>query len=267
MKKIMKCFPDGKHKVLTLSYDDGKKADKKLVNILNKFNIKATFHLNSGLMDQDQQRIQPEEIKNLYQGHEVAAHTATHPTLARCPGEKIVAEVMGDRRQLEKIVEYSVRGFSYPNGSYNQKIKKLLPELGLEYARIVGNSNNFSLPEDLYSWQATCHHNHNLMEFAEKFSALKKEQYLYMMYVWGHSYEFDRDQNWELIEKFCRYISDRDDIWYAANIEIVDYLKALDNLIFAADCSFVYNPSVLPVWLNVEGEKIKIDGGAKKKIN
>ena len=53
MNKIYKAFPGGKHKVLTLSYDDGKVQDRRLVKIFNKYGIKATFNLNSGLTDMD----------------------------------------------------------------------------------------------------------------------------------------------------------------------------------------------------------------------
>ena len=49
MNRIYKCFPGGKFKVLTLSYDDGKLEDKRLVDIFNKNGIRATFNVNSGL--------------------------------------------------------------------------------------------------------------------------------------------------------------------------------------------------------------------------
>lgn len=48
---------------------------------------------------------------------------------------------------------------------------------------------------------------------------LHKRQYLYLMYVWGHSYEFDNDNNWELMERFCAMAGGRGDIWYATNLE------------------------------------------------
>ena len=51
MNRIYKCFPGGKFKVLTLSYDDGKLEDKRLVDIFNKNGIRATFNVNSGLTD------------------------------------------------------------------------------------------------------------------------------------------------------------------------------------------------------------------------
>lgn len=260
MKNIYVCFPGGKHKVLTLSYDDGRTADRRLVAILNEYGIKGTFHLNSGLMDSGD-RVRADEIKELYSGHEVAAHTLTHPTIERCPDEQILQEILEDRKKLEEIVKYPVRGLSYPNGSYNKRIADLLQYTGIEYARTVGSSDSFALPDNWYTWQSSCHHKHNLMALAEEFAGLYKSQYLYLMYVWGHSYEFDDADNWDLIEGFCEYIGKRDDIWYAANIEIVDYLKSFANLKFSADGSFVYNPSASSVWLDIEGEIVEVKGG------
>jgi peptidoglycan/xylan/chitin deacetylase (PgdA/CDA1 family) len=266
MHTIFKCFPEGKHKVLTMSYDDGKKADKRLIEIFNKYGIKGTFHLNSGLFDTDPDRIKAEEVKELYKGHEVAAHTLTHPTIERSPISQVVQQVLEDRKNLEKLVGYTVRGLSYPNGSYNENIKSMLPHVGIEYSRIVGDSKNFKFPSDLYEWKATCHHNVDLMKLGEEFVGLFKKQYLYMMYVWGHSYEFDIDNNWGLIEEFCEYVSGKDDIWYATNIEIVDYMKALDNLKFSADGDFVYNPSVLSLWLSVDGRIVQVKGGTQVQL-
>ena len=65
-KTIYTCFPQGKHKVLTMSYDDGKIFDRKLIEIFNKYGIKGTFHLNTGIMPVDEDRIQLSEVKELY---------------------------------------------------------------------------------------------------------------------------------------------------------------------------------------------------------
>lgn len=258
LRNIYKCFPGGKHKVLTMSYDDGRVEDRRLVSIFNENGIKGTFHINSGL---DWDRIQPEEFKTLYKGHEVACHTYTHPTIARCPMEQVVEQVLEDRKLLEAAVGYPVRGLSYPNGSYTKDIEKVLPALGIRYSRVVGSSNNFGMPENYYEWQATCHHNHNLLELGEQFIGLFKTQYLYMMYVWGHSYEFTDRNNWELMEKFCKMVGHRDDTWYATNIEIVDYMEVCDRLQFSADGTFVYNPSVTSAWINVDGTIVEAKGG------
>jgi peptidoglycan/xylan/chitin deacetylase (PgdA/CDA1 family) len=265
MKTIFKCFPDGKYKALTMSYDDGRKFDKRLIDIFNKYGIKGTFHLNSGFLGSDE-HVDKSEMRELYKNHEVATHTVTHPTIARCPKEQIVQQILKDRENLEEIMEYTVRGLSYPNGSYNSEIVNMLNCLGIEYSRVVGSKDSFNLPDDFYTWQATCHHNHNVMKHAETFVGLFKKQYLYLMYVWGHSYEFDRDNNWELIEEFCSYVSNKDDVWYATNIEIVDYIKLLNSLKFSVKGNLVYNPSAKSAWISVDGEIIEIKGGVQQRL-
>lgn len=257
---IYRCFPGGKHKALTMSYDDGRTYDRKLVEIFNQYGIKGTFHLNSGFLDDDE-HISRSEVKTLYSGHEVACHTVTHPTIARSPLPQVVQQVLDDRKELESLVGYPVRGLSYPNGSYSEAIKSVLPALGIAYSRVVGDTHGFGLPNDLYEWKATCHHTHSLMEDGNAFLALHKTQYLYLMYVWGHSFEFNNDGNWNLIEDFCKLVGNKEDTWYATNIQIVDYLHLCDELRFSADGSFVYNPGADTAYLSVDGKMVEVPGG------
>lgn len=260
IKNIYSCFPGGKHKALTMSYDDGREEDRRLVALFNQYGIKGTFNLNYGIQG-DPKRIPVSEYPSLYAGHEVACHTYTHPTIERCPIEQVVDQVLEDRKGLEKVMGHTIRGMAYPNGSYSKEIMKLLPSLGIRYSRVVGSSDQFQMPRDLMKWQATCHHNHRLLELGEQFVNLFKHQYLYLMYVWGHSYEFTDQDNWEVMEQFCQLVGGWDDIWYATNIEIVDYMEVRQRLQFAADGSFVYNPSVNSAWLEVGGNIIEVPGG------
>lgn len=132
---------------------------------------------------------------------------------------------------------------------------------------LIGDENGFSMPEDYMCWVPTCHHNHNLIDFGKKFMALTKKQYLYMMYVWGHSFEFERNNNWEIIEEFCEMIANRDDIWYATNSDIVEYNELFDRLEFFADNEYVHNPSVKSVWLAVNNSTIvEVKGGETVKL-
>lgn len=260
--KIYSCFPNGKVKVLTMSYDDGKLADERLVAIFNKYGIKGTFNLNYGQME-NPERIDRDKIKALYAGHEIATHTMTHPTISRCPMTEAAKEILADREGLECITGYPVRGHAYPNGSYNAEIKQLFKSLGIAYARAAYFENgDFELPADTMEWKGTCHHKYHLMEYARKFADFKKPQYLKCMYVWGHSYEFDNDNNWELIEEFCSFMGGREDIWYATNIEIIDYMKVCRELQFGAAGNFVYNPSAAAAWISVDEKVVRIDGGS-----
>lgn len=259
LNNIYTCFPGGKHKVLTMSYDDGKLEDRRLVDIWNRYEMKGTFHLNSGL--EDENRIPSPEWSTLYLGHEVSCHTVLHPTIARSPIEQVALQVLEDRKNLERMVGYPVRGMSYPNGSYSEKIVNLLPMLGIEYSRVVGSTGDFGMPEDFMRWKATCHHNHNMLEHGRRFVELGKKQYLYMMYVWGHSYEFTTDNNWEVMEKFCQMVSGKTDIWYATNIEIVDYMKAAERLQYTVQADRVYNPNACSIWIQVGDSVIEVPGG------
>lgn len=265
MPKILLCFPEGRHKALTLSYDDGTVADRRLVELLGRWGLKGTFHLNSGLFGIPG-RLTEEEAAGLYEGHEISAHTLTHPTIARCPREQIVHEIIEDRKGLERLAGYTVRGMSYPNGSFNREIKGMLPALGIEYSRVVESTGGFGMPDDWLEWKPTCHHKDRLLERTETFLSLHKTQYLYLMYVWGHSYEFDNDDNWELIERFCELAGGHDDVWYATNIQILDYVKAYGQLKFSADMSFVQNPTAGSIWLSVDGRIAEVKGGSRIEL-
>ncbi len=266
MNKVYCCYPGGKFKALTMSYDDGRIYDRRLIQIFNENGIRGTFHLNSGLL-KGPDKIDPEEIPELYRGHEVACHTVTHPTIARCPLPEVVREVLDDRRELEKYTGYPVRGLSYPNGSLSRKIEEMLPACGIRYSRVVGSSDGFALPENPLRWKATCHHNHRLLELGEEFLKLYKRQYLYLMYVWGHSYEFNDADNWELMEEFCRKMGGREDIWYCTNIEFMDCMDDFKRLQFAADNEFVCNPNARDCWITVnDGEPVCIPGGETVRL-
>lgn len=264
MKTVLKCFPGGKTKALTMSYDDNQIFDRRLVEIFNKYGIKGTFHIISGTLDMEG-RITSKEVKELYSGHEVACHCLTHPVIARCPDVQVAQEIIEDRKKLESLVGYPVRGLSYPFGSYSKSIMQMLPVLGIEYSRIVDSTGDFVLPENFYEWRPTCHHDYKLMELGQSFLN-EYNIHLKLMYVWGHSFEFDRNNNWGLIEDFCKEVGGNTQIWYATNIEIFDYLKALENLKFTAECDLVYNPSATSVWVKVDEKVIEIPGGAQLRL-
>lgn len=266
--KTFYCFPQGKTKALTMSYDDGMIFDKRLIEIFNRYGIKGTFNLNSGLYEAFGNRPSKEEIAGLYEGHEVATHTSTHPTLERCPLVYAADEILKDRIELERLTGKLVRGHAYPNGSYNEEIKQLFRQLGIAYGRVVQSKDDFALPTDPLEWHPTCHHNApDLLKKGQWLLDFQKWQYLKLMYVWGHSYEFDRDSNWEVIEDFCRLMGGHEDIWYATNIEIIDYMNVLNRLQFSAKCDMVWNPSAQSAWLQDEnGNPFEIAGGTCRKI-
>ncbi len=260
LKNSYICFPGGRHKVLTMSYDDGRQEDRRLVELFDRYGIRGTFNLNGGIQG-DEKRIPQSEYAALYKNHEIACHTYLHPTIARLPPEQVALEVLRDRLTLERVTGRPVRGLAYPNGSYSRQIMALLPALGIRYARVVPTTGSFAMPEDWYAWAGTCHHNQDLLRRGKDFLALHKTQYLYMMYVWGHSYEFTDYGNWDVMEDFCAMMAGHEDIWYATNIEIAEYMDAAQRLQFTAAGDKVYNPSACTVWVEAGGQKAAVPGG------
>lgn len=248
-------FPEGRIKALTMSYDDGVVEDRRLVEIFNQHGIKGTFHLNSGRQGAGTLA----EAGVLYQGHEVSCHSKNHPTLDRIPDICILNQMLEDRLALERLVGYPVRGMSYPNGGYSSAILPVLASAGIVYSRTTVSTGKYSLPDNWLTWHPTCHHNDDLLARGERFKQMRGNFSLF--YVWGHSYEFARQNNWELIEEFCRNMSGVPDIWYATNIEIYDYVMAARRLEFSADGSLVHNPNALSVWLRAAGEIREVPSG------
>jgi len=271
MRRIYLCFPGGRHKAITMSYDDGKIMDRRLVSIFNQYGLKGTFHLNSGLFGETRNHTYPyiskEEVKELYFGHEISCHTCTHATLTRTPAVLVMEEIIENRKDLEFLSGYPVVGMSYPNGCYNENIKQFLKQAGIVYSRTTKETGRFDLPDDFLEWHPTCHHNHHLLELAERFVNLEFSERLCLLYVWGHSYEFERDQNWELMERFGEMAGNRDEIWYATNAEIYEYMQAAKNLVFLADGCYVYNPSAKCVWIQADGVVYEIPSGTTTCID
>lgn len=222
-------------KYFTLSYDDGVTQDIRLTEMLNKYNLKCTFNINSELLGKggelirddvrvSHEKIKPEEVKDIYASHEVAVHTLTHPTLTQVSDDEVVRQVEEDRINLEKLVGYDIVGMAYPNGPNNDHVAEILrTKTKIQYSRTVTETFNFDVQDNLYRFNPTIHHlkdTEKLFELAHEFINLKTDDKK-IFYVWGHSYEFDIENTWDLFESFCKLISGRDDIIYATNREVL----------------------------------------------
>lgn len=259
-------YPNGLKKALTFSYDDGQAYDKQLVELFNKTGMKGTFHLNSGTLDGETENpgekyITSEEVAVVYEGHEVACHSVNHLNMPAFPISVTSRELAEDRIDLENLTGKLVQGFSYPFGRYTPEIIEAAKAVGIKYSRTVNSTHGFFPPDDFMQWHPTCHHNDNLIALGKQFLDIPGYVELPLMYVWGHSYEFGRSKDWTVIEEFCEMMSGKDNIWYATNMELCDYLTAIRNLEYSADGSTIHNPSAISVWLlSDEGELIELKG-------
>lgn len=257
-------FRDGKKKAITMSYDDGHIYDEKLIEIFNKYGFKGTFHVNSNhILDKT---YSPEKTTEIYAGHELSVHTVTHPCLHELPENVLRDEITEDKRAIERLCGYSVRGMSYPFGHFDDTIEKVAKECGMNYSRTTRSTNDFNPPKDFLAWHPTTHHNGNLDDLYSRFTAERVDRVYNMpiFYIWGHSYEFNNDNNWDKMEEFCKKAGGNSDVWYATNIELYDYVTAVRRLEISADKTMIFNSSYIPVWVSVDGEAVRINPGDNK---
>jgi peptidoglycan/xylan/chitin deacetylase (PgdA/CDA1 family) len=267
-------FLGGKRIAVTTSFDDGVVEDRHVVESLNEWGLKGTFNLNSGKLGRTGQRlpIQPNqwatidasEVATLYAGHEVAIHTVTHPFLERLDASQIATEVLDDRKALEDMVGYAVRGMAYPFGTRNSQVIEVLRALGIVYCRAVdGGGYAFPPPEPL-TWAPTAHQfeasPQPLVQRWEAFYGNPKSTGLF--YVWGHAYEFNRPgHDWSELPRVYQPLAGKSDVWYCSNIELFDYEAARKRMIIAANRRTAMNPSAIPVTLNVDGQLVEVPPG------
>ena len=217
---------NGKMKAFTLSYDDGVVQDIRFIELLDKYGLKCTFNLNSGL-GYKANRIDSDKVREIYKNHEVAVHTITHPWLDRISNEEsqLMCQIEGDKLNWEKILGYKVVGMAYPygTGATNDKVIDAVKKSGVMYSRGTNSTLSFEPQENLYCFEPTIHHGdwNNLFRLAKEFIELKPDSPK-IFYVWGHTYEFDRDgDHWDKMEEFLKLISGHDDIFYGTNTEVL----------------------------------------------
>ncbi len=262
-------YPQGKKKALTFSYDDGQSFDRELVKIFNKYGMKATFHLNSGRLGVDagcESFVTREEVPVLFAGHEVAVHGVEHKSLVTLSEHQMVMELEEDRKTLERLTGGMVQGMSYAFGHYSDEAIRVAKSVGIKYSRTVNATNGFFPPADFLAWHPTCHHDGKLMELGKAFLEIPNYIDLPLMYVWGHSFEFGRKNDYSVIEQFSEMMQGKEDIWYATNIEICDYIMATRRQEFSADGLTMKNPTATSVWIMTKDGLCEVKPGECKYL-
>ncbi len=225
-------------KAVTFSYDDGVTQDIRLAELFRKYGLKATFNINSGYLGRSgslvregvtvgHTKVCAADLRSVYEGHEIAAHTLKHPTLTTLTDDaEIIRQVEEDRLALSELAGYEVVGFAYPGGgvNYNSRVADLIRKnTGVRYCRTTVSTHSFDIQNDLYEFKPTVYHHGQFdktFELAEQFLALTPDT-PQVFYIWGHAYEFDIRNDWDRFEELCKMLSGKDDIFYGTNREIL----------------------------------------------
>ncbi len=257
---IKKLYPYGKSKAFNVTYDDGVLQDVRFIEMLNAYNLKGTFNLNSGLMENEFEwthesgcvvkRLPKEKVVSLYNGHEIASHTLTHTYLEGKTEAEIMYELEEDKKNLENLFQREIKGFAVPFDFYSDLIEECTKKSGFEYARISEETLSFKPQTDYHRWKATVFHLEDSLEkLAQDFINTNEELALFQ--IVGHSYDLDTEKMWDKIENIFKKISLQDDIIPMTTIEIIDYLKAMDKAEITEN--YIINNSEHSLWFSING--------------
>ena len=270
---IRKLYPEGKKKAFNITFDDGVSQDARFVMLMNRYGLKGTFNLNYELMQQEFEwvhesglvikRLPEWMVVDLYDGHEIASHSLTHPSLDQMPEDAIMYELGHDKWCLSQLFGCEITGFGVPFDYYDENVADCAKRWGFEYVRTSEESYSYRPPEDPYFWAAgTYHVMPGFYDFVEGFFDTEEE--LALCQIVGHSYDLDVMDLWAYYEELFRRISLNHDVISMTNGELVRYLKAMSTAEIADD--YIRNWSDRTLWFEIDGSVVCVEPGNRFEL-
>jgi peptidoglycan/xylan/chitin deacetylase (PgdA/CDA1 family) len=228
--------------VVTTSWDDGHILDLKLSNLLTKYNIKGTFYISPKDREiKEKDRLTPDQILKVAENFEIGAHTMTHPSLTMVSDEVAKEEIVHSKNYLESVLNKKVNSFCYPRGSYYKKHKSIVKDAGFKVARTVKRyaedtgKDEYEIPTTVQAYRHFSDAKKILKEvgpskFVKSYlnwdvlsttmfdKVLKKGG---VFHLWGHSWEIEKNNDWNRLEKVLQYISNHPKVKYVTNFELL----------------------------------------------
>lgn len=271
---VRRLYPYGKKKAFNVTYDDGVLQDVRFVELLNQYELKGTFNLNSALMEKEFEwihekgyvvkRLGMDAVRSLYAGHEIASHTLNHPYMYELSKEGVMWELAEDKRRLAALSGKEIKGFAVPFDYYSELIEECVKECGFAYGRISEMCHSFHPQNDFYRWKATVFHCEAcLEELTTKF--LETDEELALFQIVGHSYDLDTENMWDRMEAVFGRIGKQDDILAMTTIEMIEYLKAMAQAEITE--RYIQNHSDRSLWFAVNETVCEVKPNEKKKIS
>lgn len=220
-------------KLVTFSFDDGVVQDRQLVQALNRYGMKGTFHLNSSQWGAVQTLehlgtvinysiLSFEEAADVYRGHEIAAHTWHHPSnLPLLSAEQMHREISENIRALEALSHRPISGLAYPCGMTDDNvIAYLRGSTSIRYARLAEPSGSFLPPKDWYRWQPTFRVTDPDLSVRVRSFLDAPDDGIRLLMIMGHAFELDKTPlGWFNFEQILRQISAQNGLIYCTNEE------------------------------------------------
>jgi hypothetical protein len=223
-------------------WDDGVATDIRLIEILRKYNAKATFNLCPGRFQAERIEahwrdtpgrewsirgftgglVGKNELLKVYDDFQVASHCWCHETVGRGVSDADFLKAAVDARNfLEDLFQRECRGFAWPCGQHSPETEHMLEEAGFRYGRTTGNVADVTACANPLALDSNCHFMNT--SFWKIFEDAKPTG---VFYFWGHSYEMmDCPQFWSRFELMIKTLSEDPDVEWVDVIDLVPLCK------------------------------------------
>jgi len=117
------------NKCVSLTFDAawGNEDTQALIDILGKYNVKATFFVVGAWVDK-----YPESVKALFDaGHEVMSHSNDHAHFSKLSESDIVTNLNTCNDKIEKVTGVKPTLFRCPYGEYDDHVVKTVNSIGM----------------------------------------------------------------------------------------------------------------------------------------
>jgi peptidoglycan/xylan/chitin deacetylase (PgdA/CDA1 family) len=88
-----------------------------------------------GLPPKDCAPVTWEQVREMSEGGiEIGSHTVNHPILTNTSDDQLSQEIVGSRKRLEEVLSEPIKLFCYPNGNFDQRVRRAVVQAGYECA-------------------------------------------------------------------------------------------------------------------------------------
>ena len=245
-------------KYFTVSFDDGTEQDRCVITLMERYGIRGTFNLSSGLFGRREENVTrtvtevlpdgcrrertvhyahnilpPEEARALYSREfiEIASHGAHHLHEAGLSRGELEEEIAGDAKELSALFGREIRGHVFPYGEYDADCLAVMKEAGLCYGRptsSTGNSRGFRPQFAQGILFPTCRlTDPDALPLLRQFMNAETKEDL-VFFLWGHSYELDygtENACDAALEELFQTASAAEGITFVTNGELIQALE------------------------------------------
>jgi peptidoglycan/xylan/chitin deacetylase (PgdA/CDA1 family) len=228
-------------KQITTSWDDGYILDFKLAELLQKYNLPATFYIPQ--TNSERPVMSPQQIKILAKDFEIGGHTLHHVRLRSADKEFLEEEIKGSYDWLCDLLGEAPVSFCFPGGVYNAATSKSVFQYGYKLARTTElfSTKSFTAGQVLATTLQA--YPHSAFTYAKHLAKRKRATTLLAwlkgsetnlaklaghhlnhisknggcFHLWGHSWEIEEHDLWKELEELFKIISNRAGFTYVQN--------------------------------------------------